>query len=91
MSYVESVLNENINRVYWPLKSFDLFKYLMQFIRNLDLVVSIVTDLRVGLYGVRITTYQVVFTFFKTPTPAVAPTHPPAQWVTLAVLPRVKW
>jgi len=41
--------------------------------------VSIVTDPRVGLYGVRITAYQVVFTFFRTPTPALAPTRPPCS------------
>jgi len=51
---------------------------------------SIVTDLWVGLYGVRFTACQVIFPFSKTPTPALAPTQPPVQWVTLAVLPGVK-
>jgi len=51
---------------------------------------SIVTDLWVGLYGVRFTACQVIFTFSKTPTPALAPTQPPVQWVTLAVLPGIK-
>jgi len=51
---------------------------------------SIVTDLWVRLYGVRFTACQVIFPFSKTPTPALAPTQPPVQWVTLAVLPGVK-
>ena len=62
----------------------------MEFIRNLCLVVSRVTHLRVGLYEVRLTASQAIFPFSKTPTPVLAPTQPSVQSVTLAVLPEVK-